>query len=51
MTHTGTRIEFRNVSKVFKTKDREVTAVDDVEIPVDHTLTAELNEYLLSPRD
>ena len=30
MTRTGTRIEFRNVSKVFKTKDREVNAVDDV---------------------
>ena len=40
MTHTGTRIEFRNVSKVFKTKDREVTAVDDV------TLTVEPGEIL-----
>ena len=28
-----------------------ITAVDDVEIPVDHAFTAELNEYLLSPRD
>ena len=40
MTQTGTRIEFRNVSKVFKTKDREVTAVDDV------TLTVEPGEIL-----
>ena len=40
MTNTGTRIEFRNVSKVFKTKDREVTAVDDV------TLTVEPGEIL-----
>ncbi|MDC7107713.1 methionine ABC transporter ATP-binding protein [Corynebacterium afermentans] len=40
MTHTGTRIEFRNVSKVFKTKDREVNAVDDV------TLTVEPGEIL-----
>ena len=40
MTKTGTRIEFRNVSKVFKTKDREVTAVDDV------TLTVEPGEIL-----
>ena len=40
MAHTGTRIEFRNVSKVFKTKDREVTAVDDV------TLTVEPGEIL-----
>ena len=40
MTHTGTRIEFRNVSKVFKTKDREVKAVDDV------TLTVEPGEIL-----
>ncbi|MFJ4222659.1 aminodeoxychorismate lyase [Microbacterium sp. NPDC089695] len=28
-----------------------ITAVDGVEIPVDHALTRELNEYLLSPRD
>lgn len=28
-----------------------ITAVDGVEIPVDHDLTAELNRYLLSPRD
>ena len=34
MANTGTRIEFRNVSKVFKTKDREVTAVDDVTLTV-----------------
>lgn len=40
MAATGTRIEFRNVSKVFKTKDREVTAVDDV------TLTVEPGEIL-----
>lgn len=35
MANTGTRIEFRNVSKVFKTKDREVTAVDDVTLAVE----------------
>lgn len=35
MANTGTRIEFRNVSKVFKTKDREVTAVDDVALTVE----------------
>ena len=40
MANTGTRIEFRNVSKVFKTKDREVKAVDDV------TLTVEPGEIL-----
>lgn len=40
MANTGTRIEFRNVSKVFKTKDRDVTAVDDV------TLTVEPGEIL-----
>ena len=40
MANTGTRIEFRNVSKVFKTKDREVTAVNDV------TLTVEPGEIL-----
>ena len=40
MATTGTRIEFRNVSKVFKTKDREVKAVDDV------TLTVEPGEIL-----
>ena len=40
MAKTGTRIEFRNVSKVFKTKDREVKAVDDV------TLTVEPGEIL-----
>lgn len=28
-----------------------ITAVDDVALPVDHTLTADLNSYLLSPRD
>ncbi|WP_447913314.1 aminodeoxychorismate lyase [Microbacterium phyllosphaerae] len=28
-----------------------ITAVDGVELPVDHDLTAELNRYLLSPRD
>ncbi|WP_256934334.1 aminotransferase class IV, partial [Microbacterium sp. BF1] len=28
-----------------------ITAVDDVALPVDHTLTADLNRYLLSPRD
>jgi len=28
-----------------------ITAVDGVEVPVDHVLTAELNRYLLSPRD
>jgi len=28
-----------------------ITAVDDDSLPVDHTLTAELNRYLLSPRD
>lgn len=28
-----------------------ITAIDGVELPVDGTLTAELNEYLLSPRD
>ncbi|GAA1247934.1 4-amino-4-deoxychorismate lyase [Microbacterium phyllosphaerae] len=28
-----------------------ITAVDGVELPVDHALTAELNRYLLSPRD
>ena len=28
-----------------------ITAVDGVELPVDRALTAELNEYLLSPRD
>jgi 4-amino-4-deoxychorismate lyase len=28
-----------------------ITAIDGVELPVDHALTAELNEYLLSPRD
>lgn len=28
-----------------------ITAVDGVELPVDPALTAELNEYLLSPRD
>ena len=40
MTTTGTRIEFRNVSKVFKSKEREVKAVDDV------TLTVEPGEIL-----
>ena len=40
MRTTGTRIEFRNVSKVFKTKEREVKAVDDV------TLTVEPGEIL-----
>ena len=28
-----------------------ITAVDGVELPVDHALTADLNRYLLSPRD
>ena len=28
-----------------------ITAVDDEDLPVDHELTAELNTYLLSPRD
>lgn len=28
-----------------------ITAVDGAEVSVDHTLTAELNQYLLSPRD
>jgi len=28
-----------------------ITAVDGVDLPVDRALTAELNEYLLSPRD
>lgn len=28
-----------------------ITAVDGVELPVDHELTADLNRYLLSPRD
>ncbi|MER7448607.1 aminotransferase class IV [Microbacterium sp. NPDC097977] len=28
-----------------------ITAVDGVELPVDHDLTADLNRYLLSPRD
>lgn len=28
-----------------------ITAVDGVDLPVDHALTAELNRYLLSPRD
>lgn len=28
-----------------------ITAIDGTALPVDHTLTAELNEYLLSPRD
>lgn len=40
MATTGTRIEFRNVSKVFKSKEREVKAVDDV------TLTVEPGEIL-----
>ncbi|UBI08773.1 methionine ABC transporter ATP-binding protein [Corynebacterium coyleae] len=35
MTTTGTRIEFRNVSKVFKSKEREVKAVDDVTLIVE----------------
>ncbi len=37
---TGTRIDFQNVSKVFETKERKVTAVDDV------TLTVEPGEIL-----
>lgn len=28
-----------------------ITALDGVSLPVDHTLTADLNRYLLSPRD
>jgi 4-amino-4-deoxychorismate lyase len=28
-----------------------ITAVDDVSLPVDQALTADLNRYLLSPRD
>ena len=40
MPNTGTRIEFRDVSKVFKTGNREVTAVDGV------TLTVEPGEIL-----
>ncbi|MCS3443799.1 aminotransferase class IV [Microbacterium phyllosphaerae] len=28
-----------------------ITAIDGVDLPVDHALTAELNRYLLSPRD
>ena len=40
MSTTGTRIEFRDVSKVFKTGNREVTAVDGV------TLTVEPGEIL-----
>ncbi|MCP1387784.1 methionine ABC transporter ATP-binding protein [Corynebacterium sp. TA-R-1] len=40
MAPTGTRIEFRNVSKVFRTGGREVVAVDDV------TLTVEPGEVL-----
>lgn len=28
-----------------------ITAVDGIDLPVDHALTAELNTYLLSPRD
>ncbi|UIZ92541.1 methionine ABC transporter ATP-binding protein [Corynebacterium sp. CNCTC7651] len=40
MAKTGTRIEFQNVSKVFRTGGREVVAVDDV------TLTVEPGEIL-----
>ena len=40
MPATGTRIEFRDVSKVFKSGHREVTAVDGV------TLTVEPGEIL-----
>lgn len=40
MSQTGTRVEFRGVSKVFKTGGREVTAVDGV------TLTVEPGEIL-----
>ena len=40
MSQTGTRVEFRDVSKVFKTGGREVTAVDGV------TLTVEPGEIL-----
>ncbi|WP_426181284.1 aminodeoxychorismate lyase [Microbacterium sp. TWP3-1-2b2] len=28
-----------------------ITAIDGAELPVDHSLTSELNQYLLSPRD
>ncbi|MDQ0642401.1 aminodeoxychorismate lyase [Microbacterium murale] len=28
-----------------------ITTIDDVDVPVDHALTSELNHYLLSPRD
>ncbi|WP_337026686.1 aminotransferase class IV, partial [Microbacterium sp. LB16] len=28
-----------------------ITAIDGVELPVDHALSADLNRYLLSPRD
>ena len=40
MSATGTRVEFRGVSKVFTTGKREVTAVDNV------TLTVEPGEIL-----
>ncbi|PLA15093.1 methionine ABC transporter ATP-binding protein [Corynebacterium riegelii] len=40
MTNTGTRVEFRDVEKVFKTGGREVRAVDGV------TLTVEPGEIL-----
>jgi 4-amino-4-deoxychorismate lyase len=29
----------------------QITTIDGVSLPVDHALTAELNQYLLSPRD
>ena len=40
MSQTGTRVEFRDVSKVFRTGGREVNAVDGV------TLTVEPGEIL-----
>ena len=28
-----------------------ITAIDDVDVPMDAALTASMNDYLLSPRD